>query len=202
MAYRRAMAWVTSAHPRRRRTGRLVPPLVALVLLLGACGVVKGFVATLADLEQAGFNAPGINQVGDETVVTVEKDAEDLDAAAADAAEVVWDRLPLRIERMDVTCDNGYGGSGTFVAQRSELEQRFGTRDPALDRGFQESDFRTVGLVVLGLVFGGLVVLAGILVLILVLVRRSRRRNQPPGPPGPPGAWGQVPPPPGYGPSP
>lgn len=181
----------------RGRPGTALAALVALVLALAGCGVVEGTISTVRALDRAGFGTANIQLRDDDTyLVSVEKDVEDLDDAAVEAAGVVWRELPLRIERLEVSCGNGFGGRGTFAADRAELERRFGPRDPDLDRGFQESDVRTVLLVVAGLVVAGLLVLGGIVVLIVVLIRRSRRSNPPPGPPGP------LPPPPGYGPHP
>ena len=185
----------------RNRWGRALVALVVVALVLAAagCGVIRGAVSMGQELGKAGFGTPNVEmRSGDTIVVTVEKDAEDLDAAAQEAAGLVWRKLPLPIERLEVTCENGFGGEGTFAADRAELEQRFGARDPELDRGFQDGDLRTVGLVLGALFVGGLLVLGGVLTLVLVLIRRSRRRTPPPGPPGPP--WGSQPPPPGYGP--
>ncbi len=201
-AYRRAMATFPGSLTTRRPHGRSSCALVAcaLMLALAGCGVVQGFVSTVRALDRAGFGTPDIQvDSGDSYRITVEKDTEDLDAAAAEAAGVVWRELPLRIERLEVSCGNGYGGRGVYTADRPELERRFGARDPALDEGVRKGDLRTVALVLIGLFVGGLLVLAGIVVLVVVLIRRSRRGSPPPGPPGPPG-WGTQPPPPGYGP--
>ena len=186
-----------SAHPVARRAGLVLAGV--LLAVLAGCGVVRGTIGTVRALNDAGFGIPEIqlDAEDDGVRVSVEKDTEDLPAGAAEAAEVVWDNLPLRIERMEVICTNGFGGRGTFEADRTELERRFGSRDPALDEGLQEDDLRTLGIVVAAMGIGGLLVLAGIVILIVVLVRRSRRRNPPPGPPGPPG-WQAQPPPPGY----
>jgi len=175
--------------------------LIVMALALTGCGVAQGFLSTVRALDAAGFGTPRVEvEAGDRVRVTVTKDTDDLDGAAVEAARVVWQELPLRIGELRVICNNGFGGSGGLTADRSELERRFGPRDPALDEGFQESDVRTAVVVVLALVGGGLVVLVGIVVLVVVLVRRSRRRSPPPGPPGPPPGWGTQPPPPGYGP--
>ena len=177
--------------------------MVALAaLVVAGCSLATGFVSTVEELDAAGFGSADVEvDSGDSYRVRVTKDTEDLSAAAADAAGVVWRELPVRIERLSVVCTNGFGGEGTYTADRAELERRFGPRDPELDEGFEESDARTVALVILGLFLGGLVVLAGIVVLIYVLVRRNRRRSPPPGPgPPPPAGWGTQPPPPGYGP--
>ena len=185
-------------HLAARRAGLVLAGV--LLALLAGCGVVRGTITTVTALDDAGFGVPDIqlDAADDGVRVRVEKDTEDLAAGAAEAAEVVWDNLPLRIERMEVTCTNGFGGRGTFEADRTELERRFGPRDPTLDEGLQDDDLRTLGIVVAAMVIGGLVVLAAIVILIVVLVRRSRRRNPPPGPPGPPSGWQAQPPPPGY----
>ncbi len=173
--------------------------LCAALLLMAGCGVVRGSVSTVRALDDAGFGVPDVQlEPGDSLRVTVEKDTEDLDAAAAEAAGLVWRNLPFRIEQLEVTCNNGFGGRAIYQADRAELERRFGARDPALDKGVQASDTRTILIVVAVLLGGGLLVLVGIVVLIVVLIRRSRRRDPPPGPPGPPPGWVTQPPPPGY----
>jgi len=190
----------------RRRPGKAWIALGLLLAVVAGCGVIRGTVSTLRALDKSGFGAPGIRTLGgDRYSVTVEKNTEDLDIAAVEAAGVVWRNLPFRIERLEVACGNGFGGKGRYAADRAELEQRFGARDPDLDRGFQKSDIRTVAIVIGALVVVGLVVLAGIVVLVLVLVRNSRRRRPPPGTWGPTGPGGvdnrgPQPPPPGYGP--
>jgi len=178
----------------RRAAGKAVAAVVLLVIVVAGCGLIRGTISTVRALQRAGFSSARI-QTGnpDSFEVKVRKDTEDLDAAAIDAAGVVWRKLPLRIERLQVQCENGFGGKGTFVADRAQLEQRFGARDPDLDRGFRRSDLRTVAIVVGVLVVGGLLVLGGIVALVVVLIRRSRRRPPPPGP------FSQHPPP-GYGP--
>lgn len=190
-----------------RRAGKVLPLACLLVLLAAGCSVVRGTITTVRALDKAGFSSARIDPRGSNVyAVSVRKDAEDLDAAAEEAAGVVWRNLPARVERLEVTCGNGFGGRGTFAADRAQLEQRFGPRDPALDRGVEDSDLRTAALVLAGLLAFGLVVLVGGGVLIFVLVRRNRRRQPPGGPPapGPPGptGWGTQPPPPGYGPRP
>lgn len=176
------MATLCRVEPRRRA---LLVAVAILALLVAGCSVVRGTVSTVRALDKAGFSSPGIRLGERDTfVIAVEKDTEDLPAAAVDAARVVWSRLPLPIERLEVTCGNGFGGKGTFAADRAELEQRFGVRDPELERGIQEGEVRTLGLVLLGLVAVGLAVAVGVVILVVVLVRRNRRLRPPvwPGP--------------------
>jgi len=177
--------------------------LAAFLLVAAGCGavegVVRGTVSTIRLLDDKGFDSPQIQpRGGDVVLVTLTKDSEDLEAAAIEAAGVVWGNLPLRIERLEVTCRNGFGGRGVYRADRAELEQRFGARDSTLDEGFDTVEPRTVAIVVGAVVLGGLLVLTGLIVLVVVLVRRNRRRRTPPGPPGPPPGWETQPPPPGY----
>jgi len=176
----------------------------AFLLVVAGCGavegVVRGTVSTIRVLDDKGFDSPQIQpRGGDVVLVTVTaKDSEDLEAAAIEAAGVVWGNLPLRIKRLEVTCKNGFGGRGSYRANRAELEQRFGARDPTLDEGFDSVEPRTVAIVAGAVILSGLVVLAGIVILIVVLVRRHRNPNPPGGPPGPPPGWETQPPPPGY----
>jgi len=178
--------------------------LASFLLVVAGCGavegVVRGTVSTIRLLDDKGFDSPQIQpRGGDVVLVTVTtKDSEDLEAAAVEAASVVWGNLPLRIERLEVTCRNGFGGRGAYRADRAELEQRFGARDLTLDDGFDSVEPRTVAIVVGAVVLAGLLVLAGIVILIVVLVRRRRRGSPPGGPPGPPTGWETQPPPPGY----
>lgn len=177
--------------------------VLAALLLVAGCGavegVVRGTVSTIRVLDDKGFDGPQIQpRGGDVVLVTVTKDSEDLEAAAVEAAGVVWGNLPLPIQRLEVTCKNGFGGRAAYRADRAELEQRFGTRDPTLDEGFDSVEPRTVAIVAGAVVLGGLLVLVGLIVLVVVLVGRNRRRRPPPGPPGPPSGWETQPPPPGY----
>ena len=89
------------AHPVGRRTGLVLAGV--LLALLAGCGVVRGTITTVTALDDAGFGIPDIQlDAGDDGVrVSVQKDTEDLAAGAAEAAEVVWDNLPLPIERME-----------------------------------------------------------------------------------------------------
>lgn len=189
----------------RSRPAPAVGLVLAALLLVGAgCGavggVVRGTLSTIRLLDDKGFDGAQIQpRGGDVVLVTVTtKDSEDLDAAAVEAAAVVWGNLPLRVERLEVRSKNGFGGRGAYRADRAELEQRFGARDPALDKGFDSVDPRTVLIVVGALVVGGSLVLVGLIVLVVLLVRRNRNRRTPPGPQGPPPGWETQPPPPGY----
>lgn len=203
-AVRPTVGAVSPPRHRFRPTAAAGLVLAAVLLLMAGCGavggVVRGTVSTIRLLDDKGFDNPQIQPRGGDVVLVnvTTKDSEDLDAAAIEAAGVVWGNLPLRIERLEVTCRNGFGGRGAYRADRAELEQRFGARDPTLDEGFDTVEPRTIAIVAGAVVLGGLLVLAGLIVLVVVLVRRNRKRRTPPGPQGPPPGWETQPPPPGY----
>ena len=216
---RSGLAEVHRSRPAPGRLGKVLRTLLALAVLglaAPACSSFRASFATTKALVEAGYSV-GPTDISsrddDGWVVRVEKDTEDLSAAATEAARIVWRELSLRIDRLEVRCGNGFGGEGRFVAGRAELEQRFGPRDPDLDRRTQAEEEQLAALIVVGLLAGGLVLCAGIALLVVLLVRRSRRRKPPPGPwgpggpggpPAPPWPGGEVsqPPPPRYGPLP
>jgi len=186
------------------RTAALAAVIV-LGLALGGCSVLQATYPTSQALDEEGFRSAAFKEGdGDTWVVTVEKDVDDLDAGAADAAGVVWRELPYRVERLEVRCGNGFGGKGAFEAERAELERRFGARDPDLDRGPEGWSASAITAVLIGLVVVGLVVLGGIGLVIVAAARRSRQQRPPPtaGGPAEQEADGEVsqPPPPRYGP--
>lgn len=172
------------------RFGKRAAVLLAAALVVAACGAVGGTISTFRALGEAGYSNPQLSSTGGEISMTVRRDAEDLDAAAARAAEIVWRKLPFPIDTLTVVCENGFGGQGSFRATRAELEAAFGERDPKLDEPVSDSELRRVGLIALALLLLGLAVLAAIVVTIVVLVRRSRRSAHRPPPPPP------LPPPP------
>jgi hypothetical protein len=168
---------------------------LAFLAVASGCSVVRGTISTFTALGKAGFQNPQVDTSGGDVVkVRVRRDTEDLTAAARQAAEIVWDNLPLPITRLTVVCENGFGGTGTYSGDRLELEAAFGPRDPKLDTPVQDAELRKLGLVVIGVVLFGVVALVAIVVTIVLLVRRNRRQSQPP--PPPPGWYpgGPVPP--------
>jgi hypothetical protein len=167
--------------------------VVVAVALISGCTVVKGTISTISSLQKAGFENPQINTSESAINVNVGCKGDDLDAAAKEAARIVWLELPLPIEALSVVCRNGFGGSGTFSQSRDELEETFGARPAKLDEPVNEDDIRNVaiGVAIAGVV--GLLILAGIIVAIVLLVRRNRRNRQPP--PGYPGHPGYPQPP-------
>jgi len=151
---------------------------VAACLLLSGCTVLKGTISTVKELSDAGFGSPQIDVSGGDLVeVRVRRDGEDLEASAGRAAEIVWRNLPLRIETLTVTCENGFGGEAAFSADRSQLIEQLGPRDAALDRGVQRDDVRTLLIVIALAVVVGLLILTAIVVGIVLVVRRNKLRR-------------------------
>jgi hypothetical protein len=154
---------------------------VALLCLgLAGCSVVKGTITTLQALNDAGFTNANVSQgAGDSVEVRVRRDDADLPGAARRAAEIVWHKFPLRIDHLTVVCENGFGGRGTFAADREELIGAFGARDPVLDKGVQEAELRNIGLIVLAIAAVGVLILVAIVIGIVLLVRRNKRPPTP-----------------------
>lgn len=130
------------------------------------------------------FSGTGGNAVN----VSWRTDATDAAGARAEAREVagiVWRTAKFRIDRVSLTAFGTV--NGTEERTRSELERDFGPRDPALDaHGLFPS------WLLPALLLGAIAVTVGI----VVLVRRTKRRNSRP-PSWPPGGYGPLG---GYGP--
>jgi hypothetical protein len=201
--------------PRHRAVIRwrtLVLVAMAAAVLTG-CDLATGTVRTATELQQAGIDNPNLDYDGGTATLDYDADPNPLEARAEQdrAAEIIWEHLPFRIERIVITSDGG-----AFPARREYprelLEQRLGPRPADLDRSVDDIARRAT--LIAGIV--GLVVLALIVLVIVLVVRAVRRRpapaappggwaqgpagGQPWGPPGQPG-WGQQPPPgqPGWG---
>jgi hypothetical protein len=156
----------------------LVTAVIALALF-GGCTVIKGTFDTIKALQDAGFSDPKVSTDGPAVRVSVRKDIEPLPDAAKEAAGIVWRELPSRIDSIHVTCHNGFGGQGEYSATREELATAFGQRPPKLDDPIDDRELRNIGLVVLGAFVFGLVVLAAIITVIVVAVRKNRREPAP-----------------------
>ena len=144
--------------------------LLALALLaLAGCGRAEGLADTRRALEGAGYAEVDVNvrSGGGIDVVRV-------DAAGAEpdrAAQVVWTTLPVRFDQLVVSLGreaSNYGYEG--------LAERFGPRDPDLDRKQLSDQVVRDGLdLMLLLTLGAVLSVGGVVVLGLLLLRTARR---------------------------
>ena len=180
------------------RTARWAVLALALVALAG-CGRAEGVSDTRRALEGVGFTEVdiGVRSGGGIDVVRV-------DALGGDpvlAAEVVWHTLPVRFDQLVVTLGpsgpqsgdsgpSGPPGSGATAYGYQSLAERFGPRDPDLDRKQLSDQVVRDGLdLMLLLTLGALLSVGGVVALGLVVLRTARRRRpgQAEGPTSPPG---------------
>ena len=168
--------------------------VLALALLgLAGCGRAEGVADTRRALEGVGFIEVdvGVRSGGGIDVVRVDAQGGDPDRAA----EVVWDTLPVRFDQLVVTLgpsgpQSGNSGSGATSYGYQSLTERFGPRDPDLDRKQLSDQVVRDGLdLMLLLTLGALLSVGGVVALGLVLLRTARRRRpaQAEGPTSPPG---------------
>jgi hypothetical protein len=188
-----------SAPTRRRALAMLV---AAVAFLLAGCELATGTVRTATELQQAGISNPDLNYNGGTATLDYDPDPAPLAARAEQdrAAQIIWENLPFRIERIVVRPDGGLVASREY--SRAELEQALGPRPADLDRSVEDIARRATLIAALV----ALVVLALIVLVIVLVVRAVRRRPAPqpaapwpqgPGGPQPPGqpGWGQPTPP-------
>jgi hypothetical protein len=188
-----------SAPTRRRALAMLV---AAVAFLLAGCELATGTVRTATELQQAGISNPDLNYNGGTATLDYDPDPAPLAARAEQdrAAQIIWENLPFRIERIVVRPDGGLVASREY--SRAELEQALGPRPADLDRSVEDIARRATLIAALV----ALVALALIVLVIVLVVRAVRRRPAPqpaapwpqgPGGPQPPGqpGWGQPTPP-------
>ena len=173
--------------------------VLALALLgLAACGRAEGVADTRRALEGAGYTEVdvGVRSGGGFDVVRVDAQGGDPDRAA----EVVWDTLPVRFDQLVVTLGpsgprSGSSGSGASSYGYQTLVERFGPRDPDLDRKQLSDQVVRDGLdLMLLLALAALLSVGGVVTLGLLLLRTARRGPRPAaradqaeGPTSPPG---------------
>jgi hypothetical protein len=187
--------------PRHRTVTRwrtLVLVTMAAAVLAG-CDLATGTVRTATELEKAGIDNPNLNYNGGTATLDYDADPNPLDARAEQdqAARIIWQNLPFRIEQIVISSDAGAFPTRR-VYPRAVLEQEFGPRPANLDRSVEDIARRAtlIGGVV------GLVVLVLIVLVVVLVVRAVRRRPAaqpapawPQGAGGAPTGWGQ----PGWG---
>ncbi len=190
-----------------RRPRWLVTLALAAVVLAG-CSLATGVAHTVSRLNDAGLRDSSLNVTGGDVVVRFTADAaaapEEVDAQVREAARIVWENLPLRVNSVEVF-PRGVDASARGYS-RGDLELAFGPRPAGLDRGARD----IARSVAIGVGIGSLVLLAVVVAIIVLVVRSTRRQRAqpaggyqggwpPPGYPPPPGGWQQpgYPPPPG-----
>ncbi|HWD44136.1 MAG TPA: hypothetical protein VHM23_10590 [Actinomycetota bacterium] len=182
--------------PTRRRALVL---LAAAAFLLAGCELATGTVRTASELQRAGISNPNLNYNGGTARLSYDPDPDPLEARTEQdrAAQIIWENLPFRIERIVVSPDGGLVPSRDY--SRQELEQELGPRPADLDRSVEDIARRATLIAAVV----ALVALALIILVIVLVVRAVRRRPapQPAGPwaqpPGGTQPWSQPPPPPG-----
>lgn len=167
--------------PSRRAGAWRVLVAATLVALLGGCQLIAGTAETVSRINQrTGALDVSINLEGErgQTVRveygTEQADAEAVRAEADDVAEVVWDDLPVHVERVILEPRGAPAGVEAVTYERAELESRFGARDPDLDEDVRGA----VAPVVLGAVVILLVAGLATAVLATILTRRHYGRER------------------------
>ena len=154
--------------------------LLALALLgLAGCSRAEGVSDTRRALEGAGFSEVdvGVHSGGGIDVVRVDARGGDPDRAA----QVVWDTLPVRFDQLVVTLGpsgprSGNSGPGASSYGYQTLVERFGPRDPDLDRKQLSDQVVRDGLdLMLLLALGAVLSVGGVVTLGLLLLRTARR---------------------------
>ena len=174
--------------------------LVAVVsLALAGCGAVSASVKTAEELRNAGIPSPSVLVETLNGVTTVEvkydsaRPAGEVPPEVVRVQRIVWTTMAVKFDVLEVTA-TPQGDASFPTESRAEyetLESAFGPRSAELDK--DPSSIGRGGIIALlvvgavGLVFFGLLVF-----LVVWLVRRSRRRNPPPGYGSPPGPYGQA----------
>jgi hypothetical protein len=223
----------TMTDPARRRTAprwRTLALLATAAVLLAGCELATGTVRTATELQDAGITNPNLQY--DDGVARLDYDADrnPLEARTEQdqAAAIIWNHLPFRIELITVTDRAGAFPSRDYP--RDLLEQELGPRPANLDRSVEDIARRAT-LIAIAV---ALVLLVLIIVVIVLVVRAVRRRPTPqpagawpqggqqpwgqpgwgqpaqpapppwaqPAPPPPPGSWPPPQPPPASGPPP
>ena len=127
--------------PRHRMVTRwraLVVVAMAAAVLAG-CDLATGTVRTATELQEAGISNPNLDYDGGTATLDYDADPNPLEARAEQdrAAEIIWENLPFRIERIVITADGG-----AFPTRREYprelLEQELGPRPADLDRSVED----------------------------------------------------------------
>ncbi|MDQ3897952.1 MAG: hypothetical protein M3326_12050 [Actinomycetota bacterium] len=152
---------------------RAVLAILALLALAG-CGRAEGVADTRRALERAGFRDVDVTVRSGGGIDVVRVDA--TGGPADRAAETVWTTLPVRFDQLVVTL----GPDGAAYSYEI-LTQRFGTREPGLDRKQVNEQVVRHGLDLMLLLTLGALLSVGGVVTLAWLVLRAARRGRPAG---------------------
>ncbi|MBI2710672.1 MAG: hypothetical protein HYX34_13425 [Actinobacteria bacterium] len=169
-------AAVTRRDPRSPTARPLLLLAAALVAAaLTGCGAVQALTDLQSSLEGDGFTNVKVGVDGSDTVtVAVDPLAGDAAGSQTTAARVVWTTFPRRFGLLRVTVRAQ--SSRTYT--RADLEQQFGPRPARLDDKRLGDELRRIAAgALIGLAVGA-VLLIGLIILIVVLVRRSGKRKR------------------------
>jgi hypothetical protein len=151
----------------------VVVAVTALVLVVAGCGVVEAMLDSEEALQREGFSNPsvGLESANGSDFVNVTYDAGPHESVVDNdlaAAAVIWRTVPYRFDRVVID-----GRAYT----RFRLERELGARDPALDEETISHELRDIGIRALLIVAAIGIAVIGTIILIVVLVVRSRKRH-------------------------
>ncbi len=182
----------------RRRSGWLLALALCAGLAAGCSGITT-LLDTQKALKDAGYGSvkvtpkPSTNNLD----VSVSVNAAPTPADATQVAHIVWESFHERFDQLNVTV-HGPGPSLSQSFTFAQMEEQFGSRNPAWNSSTVASGTKDLGIVVIVVIAVALLIVVAV---ILLVQRRNRRRGPPqwPGPGnwpgGPPGGWpGAAPP--------
>jgi len=152
---------------------------VAFVLLTAGCGTISVFVDLQGDLEEAGFRSVAVNvDTGDKAGESLRIGADpppgvEIQDAQDRGAEITWKTFSRRFDRVSVSIS---GTSRTYG--RSELTEQFGPRPDGLDDTDLGDDVRRIGVGVVIALAVGAILCVGLIVTVVLLVRRFRKKKR------------------------
>ena len=150
---------------------RLTAAMLGLVVVLSmaACGVVRATVDTDRALRDAGFPSARVTvDVSNGYTTVIVRGIGGGEQEGLRAAGVVWRAFPYRLDAVD---------AGGLRFTRQSLVSQFGPRPANYDRRTFSGDVLRSGRGVLaGVAVAGSVLFVGLVVLIVVLIRRTPRR--------------------------
>jgi hypothetical protein len=156
----------------RRRAAVAVIGLLALLVLVSSCSVIRGTIDLQNDLESAGYSSPKIstNQTNGVTTVTVRANG---GPGTQKAAEVVWTQFKFKVDYVDVFV-SGYRSASYG---RAEMRSRFGPRPAGYDDEEIGTAIGRAAAITFGIIFG-VYFLAMAIALIVVAIQQSNKKKR------------------------